>query len=34
MRSAAFNILYLTALAVAMFGWLWMLGKGFAWALT
>ncbi|MES2193592.1 MAG: hypothetical protein V4517_04190 [Pseudomonadota bacterium] len=34
MRSSAFHILYLTAISVAMFGWLWMLFEGIAWALT
>jgi len=32
MGSRAFRILYLTAIAVAMIGWLWMLAESFAWA--
>lgn len=34
MHSNAFRILYLTAIAVAMLGWLWMLVEGIAWAIT
>jgi hypothetical protein len=31
--SRVFKLLYLTAIAAAMIGWLWMLVKGLAWAL-
>jgi hypothetical protein len=32
-RSRAFKLAYLTAIAVAMIGWSWMLVVGLAWAL-
>jgi hypothetical protein len=31
--SRVLNLLYLTAIAAAMIGWLWMLVKGLTWAL-
>jgi hypothetical protein len=33
MRSRIFRLVYLTAVAVAMIGWSWMLIEGLAWAL-
>jgi hypothetical protein len=33
MRSRIFRLVYLTAIAVAMIGWSWMLIEGLAWAL-
>ncbi len=34
MRARVLGFLYLTAIAVAMIGWLWVLAEGFAWAIT
>jgi hypothetical protein len=34
MRARVFRLLYLTAIAGAMMGWLWLLVEGFAWAIT
>jgi hypothetical protein len=33
MRARTFRLLYLTAIAVAMMGWVWMLVEGIAWAI-
>jgi len=33
MRSRILRLVYLTAIAVAMIGWSWMLIEGLAWAL-
>jgi hypothetical protein len=33
MRARVFRLLYLTAIAVAMIGWLWMLFEGISWAI-
>ncbi len=32
MRARLFRVFYLTAIAVAMMGWLWMLVEGVVWA--
>ena len=34
MRARIFGLLYLTAVAVAMIGWLWILVEGLAWAIN
>jgi hypothetical protein len=34
MRARVFRLLYLTAIAVAMLGWMWMLVEGFARAIN
>jgi cytochrome b561 len=34
MRARTFKLIYLTAIAVPMIGWLWLLVEGFAWAIT
>jgi len=34
MRARLFRVLYLTAIAVAMMGWLWMLFEGIGWAIA
>jgi hypothetical protein len=34
LRARVFRLIYLTAIAVAMIGWLWFLVEGFAWAIT
>jgi hypothetical protein len=34
MRARLFRVLYLTAIAVAMMGWLWMLAEGIGWAIA
>jgi hypothetical protein len=33
MRARVFRLLYLTAIAVAMIGWLWMLFEGISWVI-
>jgi hypothetical protein len=32
-RARAFKILYLTAIIVAMLGWIWLLIRSFTWAI-
>jgi hypothetical protein len=34
MRARVFKLLYLTAIAVAMVGWVWMLVEGFTWTIN